>query len=1230
MKRLKPNAYPSIFPNKRNILSFNKIVSQGTSKTGHVSRYVAQESINILNKPAPLAKSSSVEHDLSECFTISDITISNSDVEIQELLNSESLLSTSNVESSRNIKNNHTVNTNSEQDKIINGNGLVDEPDRISDDELINDLFPRISPTKTILFNNIQTVDNASVRLNNIDNLVSHHNDNQLLNSPSPESLDHTDQGHQDFVEKVKNDLLNRLIKSPGITQAAISAVKKLKTDPNAKSVLMSQLAPSVSIIVDTQPHKTTNLNDYHTDKKLNFGRSLSNHNSTVLFDNNSMSSSKRSYDSISSSITYGNNILVFDDSRKKGITPCTNDSIGIQSSNKVDQSISRFTRSASHKRSKSSCEMTINNDHDMRVYSADDANCAPTSNMACKSRTDFLIKYSDKSNDNSNMEMSNKFSNKSGVDDDSSQECKHQACQDERKNLTNRLETLSLYITDLKKTNRNIKKTNDKLKKSSAVKDDSLRKLFTQDQIESLNKKSTRGINWSFETINNALKIRTACGVEGYEELLKMGFPFPSLRTLDRKLNDASCLNGESRTNNKTTPKKPSKHWSNGDKEITGNGRDSVRTNSNIVSIESHKTPDQTMNSVRVCQTEKNNIEANNHSLLDDKNIELPMGSLMFNSPPHLSSDLCSSMGPSSMGPNSNQDLLLSDVEQFPCSNVQISSEAMQTDDSNEQCNKFSMLSQQNDNSTDNFVENILKSFDEREQRLGDIGINFPPISTRAMSVESSFPMGIQTSSGVPIRPRLYSEGEITSGQSPGDLLRPSLHIDGYDSLPVSSGIANFPQHYRNLSLSSGVSEPSGSCEPPRKILVRSHPSNRSTSYLGLASNNIDNEDLYNGSMRKLHHQLSLRQDNSNMQRNNDMLQYKQHNIQMQDQLGQFQLNQMHQNPSKQIQQQSQQPIIQIQQLQNSDQQDQIQPMHQVQTNPSNICVTSQNQIIQHNASHQQDMSIQQNQVFQQNGSMQQHHQSIQTNGQVCQNNQVQGNILKQNCQIQQQHHQMSQNNQQPQLINNQHQLHQNLSIQQNQHVHQNPTFLQMHQNNHMQSNKQNKTYPAVSVTLQQNNQNHHQIEQFGDSSKQNSSLDFDIFNSNPMDPPLSSHAFSVPFRTIPSSLDPLLDQNLQLYNNFNRGTGRGYLNSNAASFSNRDNSNSYFQSAGDSLFESLNIESSQLHLSTMPNQNYPNFSLPTSPSFQPLPSPSPPSTSPKPGDHLLMDENDALSSLN
>lgn len=61
--------------------------------------------------------------------------------------------------------------------------------------------------------------------------------------------------------------------------------------------------------------------------------------------------------------------------------------------------------------------------------------------------------------------------------------------------------------------------------------------KIFTSDQIRALVSISTRSSKWSKETIKKAIRLRLACGVNGYKELLQQCIPLPSVRTLQQNL---------------------------------------------------------------------------------------------------------------------------------------------------------------------------------------------------------------------------------------------------------------------------------------------------------------------------------------------------------------------------------------------------------------------------------------------------------------------------------------------------------------------------------------------------------------------------------------------------------------------------------------------------------------------------------------------------------------------
>lgn len=64
------------------------------------------------------------------------------------------------------------------------------------------------------------------------------------------------------------------------------------------------------------------------------------------------------------------------------------------------------------------------------------------------------------------------------------------------------------------------------------------LTSIFNEDQIQILITKK-RSRNWSHKTIQRALQFKFVCGRSGYDHLIQQGYPFPSLRTLRRKLED-------------------------------------------------------------------------------------------------------------------------------------------------------------------------------------------------------------------------------------------------------------------------------------------------------------------------------------------------------------------------------------------------------------------------------------------------------------------------------------------------------------------------------------------------------------------------------------------------------------------------------------------------------------------------------------------------------------------
>ena len=80
---------------------------------------------------------------------------------------------------------------------------------------------------------------------------------------------------------------------------------------------------------------------------------------------------------------------------------------------------------------------------------------------------------------------------------------------------------------------------------KQKAVQGTKLQKLFRQDQLQALSRKSMSGVQWSAVTVRKALQLGFACGASGYQLLLQQSYPLPSVRTLQRRLKTVSFRPG-------------------------------------------------------------------------------------------------------------------------------------------------------------------------------------------------------------------------------------------------------------------------------------------------------------------------------------------------------------------------------------------------------------------------------------------------------------------------------------------------------------------------------------------------------------------------------------------------------------------------------------------------------------------------------------------------------------
>lgn len=115
------------------------------------------------------------------------------------------------------------------------------------------------------------------------------------------------------------------------------------------------------------------------------------------------------------------------------------------------------------------------------------------------------------------------------------------------------KLETANAILCKKEKTNKILlqrlrQMRNIKLHaKKKHFEEDWLHKVFAKDQIKYLkaNHKGRYVCQWSKETIKKAIRLKYACGDNGYSELLNQHIPLPSARTLRRRLENITFKEG-------------------------------------------------------------------------------------------------------------------------------------------------------------------------------------------------------------------------------------------------------------------------------------------------------------------------------------------------------------------------------------------------------------------------------------------------------------------------------------------------------------------------------------------------------------------------------------------------------------------------------------------------------------------------------------------------------------
>lgn len=92
-------------------------------------------------------------------------------------------------------------------------------------------------------------------------------------------------------------------------------------------------------------------------------------------------------------------------------------------------------------------------------------------------------------------------------------------------------------YITKLKKTLRQTMRKCSILKKKLKRKNINFKNIFNADQQYFITYDKQRGSSWSTNTMNKALRLYVACGRKGYEEMLRQKMPYPSIRTIQYRI---------------------------------------------------------------------------------------------------------------------------------------------------------------------------------------------------------------------------------------------------------------------------------------------------------------------------------------------------------------------------------------------------------------------------------------------------------------------------------------------------------------------------------------------------------------------------------------------------------------------------------------------------------------------------------------------------------------------
>lgn len=128
--------------------------------------------------------------------------------------------------------------------------------------------------------------------------------------------------------------------------------------------------------------------------------------------------------------------------------------------------------------------------------------------------------------------------------------QCASTSVRHKKKQVEQRRCTCHKKLVTIKRLKVRLSRAEKKLEKECRRKrnsklDQSLRTVFNEDQIGALMQPSKRIHKWSKSTIKKALRLRFSCGTTGYQELLAQNQPLPSIRTLERRVEDIKFNSG-------------------------------------------------------------------------------------------------------------------------------------------------------------------------------------------------------------------------------------------------------------------------------------------------------------------------------------------------------------------------------------------------------------------------------------------------------------------------------------------------------------------------------------------------------------------------------------------------------------------------------------------------------------------------------------------------------------